>query len=103
MIPLGCAPAGLKYLNRAPFHFSASCNFPALIALFRSALMKSVIAVSTTNLVFPYGLVGPRGHSSGIGIILGNRVASPYTVAELEKTMLVTLCRFIARRRHIDP
>ena len=58
---------------------------------------------STVTFVFPYGFVGPSGHSSGMGIILGNRVASPYTVAEEEKTMLVTLCAFIERSRQSEP
>jgi len=53
--------------------------------------------------VLPYGFVGPRGQISGIGIMLGKRVASPYTVAEEEKTMLVTLWRDIAVSRHIVP
>lgn len=91
MIPLGWAPAGLKYRNKAPFHFLTSSGFPALFARALSELTMSVIADSIATFVFPYGLVGPKGHSSGMGIMFGKRVASPYTVAELEKTMLVTL------------
>jgi len=33
IIPLGCEPAGLKYLNSAPFHFSY--GLPAFFALLR--------------------------------------------------------------------
>lgn len=43
------------------------------------------------------------GQSSGMGIMLGKRVASPYTVADEEKTMLETLCFVIEVRRHTVP
>jgi hypothetical protein len=51
MIPLGWLPAGLKYLKKA-----ALCSLPllpAFLAALRSALMWSVIMVSTPNFVFP--------------------------------------------------
>lgn len=65
--------------------------------------MWSLITFSTVLLVRPYVFVGPIGQCSGIGIMLGKRVASPYTVAEDEKTMFVTLCLVMARRREILP
>lgn len=101
MIPLGWLPAGLKYRSSAPFH--SSPPLPAFFATYRSALTKSVIMFSTANFVLPYGFVGPNGHSSGIGIMFSNLVASPYTVAELEKTMFVTLCFFMLRSKHNVP
>lgn len=90
MSPEICDPAGLKYRKKAAFQTSASSALPILTTLARWEVMKSVMQVSTVTLVLPYGFVGPSGQISGIGIMLGKRVASPYTVAEEEKTMLVT-------------
>ena len=58
---------------------------------------------STVDFVLPYVFVGPIGQCSGIGIMFSNRVASPYTVAEDENTMLVTLCFFMELRSEMVP
>ena len=75
MIPLGCAPQGLKYRSRAPFH--CSYGFPAFWLLRRWASTWSVMTVSIMTFVRPYVFVGPIGQCSGMGIMLGTRVASP--------------------------
>ena len=71
--------------------------------LARCDVTRSWIIHSTVTLVLPYGFVGPSGHSSGMGIMLGKRVASPYTVADDENTMFVTSCAFMLYSRFSVP
>ncbi len=51
MTPLGWLPAGLKYRNKAALY--SSPPLPAFFAFALSALMWSVIIVSTPNFVLP--------------------------------------------------
>ncbi len=75
MMPLGWAPQGLKYRRSAPFQLSYGLS--AFLRLFRCASTWSVMTLSIMDLVRPYVLVGPMGQRSGMGIMLGKRVASP--------------------------
>lgn len=51
MMPLGCAPHGLKYRSSAPFHCSK--GFPAFCRLRRCASTWSVMTISTVDFVRP--------------------------------------------------
>ena len=70
ILPEGCAPIGLKYLNISIFHD------------FGEDAYKSLNISSMNNLVRPYGFVAVSRADS----VNGNISGSPYTVADEEKT-----------------
>ena len=74
IIPLSCAPIGLKYLSRITLH--------SLSEIYTSFKICSII-----NFVLPYGLVVDKGKSSFIGTVFG----LPYTVAEELNTIFLQL------------
>ena len=87
IVPLSCAPTGLKYLKIA--------ILKELSDKYKSSKILSII-----YLLVPYGfVVPPTGKSSFIGFDF----EFPYTVAELEKTIFLHSNSFITSRSLIVP
>ena len=72
-------PGKWDAVNEASAAFKAEheATFWSSIKTYRWAVMWSSMTFSIMDLVRPYVLVGPIGQCSGMGIMLGKRVASP--------------------------